>query len=91
MRKLVCESLEEVFEAKTPKTPAEKQVKRVKRQGGEVKDMSKNEKIDQAISALKKQLADANKPGAFKSTVEKRAKIKQLEDKISAWKEKKTK
>ena len=55
----------------------------------EAVEQSKKEKADQAITGLKKQLADAKKKGAFKTTVEKNAKIKDLEGKIAKWEEKK--
>lgn len=46
------------------------------------------DKAKQAIASLKKQLEQAKKAGSFKTTIEKKAKIKELEDKIEAWEKK---
>ena len=46
------------------------------------------EKYKDAIDGLKKELAKAKKPGQFKTTVEKNAKIKELETKIKKFEDK---
>ncbi|HUW44231.1 MAG TPA: hypothetical protein VMW50_00395 [Dehalococcoidia bacterium] len=51
-----------------------------------VLDQSTDEKAKQAIVALKKQLADAKKAGGMRdSGAQKKAKIKEIEDKIAKW------
>lgn len=77
MEKLVFESLDELFESKKEEKSKAQKVKQ-----------TKCEKAEQAIEALKKQLALAKKPGAFKTTTDKRAKVKELEDKIKVWEKK---
>jgi len=83
MKKLVAESLAEsikLFEkAKLEKIPQPKSGKPKK------VDQSGDAKAKEAITGLKKQLADAKKTGAFKTTIEKNAKIKELEGKIKKW------
>ena len=73
MTTLVCETLNEYKEAKFFYSISEE---------------SKEAKAKQAITALEKQLKDAKKPGAFNTTAEKKAKIKELEEKIAKWKSK---
>lgn len=85
MAKLVCESIEEVFEA-----AKEKNVKKLNRklgkQGGTTE---KTDKVAEAIASLRKQIADVKKPGGANSTIEKRAKVAELEAKIAKWEAKK--
>jgi len=83
MEKLVVESLDELFENKR-----EKVNKNLEKSKPTKVDQDKKEKAKQAIDALKKELAKAKKPGAFKSTSEKNAKIKEIETKIAAWEKK---
>jgi len=87
MKKLVSESLTEFRQINEEKVKAKRKTKA----GTKVTlDQSKNEKANQAIAALKKQLADAKKPGGMKLTgIQKNAKIKEIEDKIKAWEAKK--
>jgi molecular chaperone DnaK (HSP70) len=47
----------------------------------------KKEKYENAIKALEEQLDKAKKPGAFRNTIEKKAKIKELTDKIDKFKD----
>jgi len=82
MTKLVPESINEA--------KAEKKLNRkLKKEGGAKVAESPNEKADNAIASLKKQMADAKKPGGSGTTIEKRAKVKELEAKIKAWEAKK--
>ena len=85
MKKLVCESIEEVFEA-AKQSNAKKLAKKLEKDGGEV---VKTDKVAEAIAALKKQIADVKKPGGAKTTIEKRKKVEELEAKIKAWEAKK--
>jgi hypothetical protein len=94
MKKLVFESLDELFESKAKKEdkPQEINVKKEKEKIESKKpekvNQSKDEKATQAIDALKKQVEKAKKPGAFKTTLEKNAKIKEITDKIKVWEKK---
>jgi hypothetical protein len=84
---LVTESLYEFILLKEEKVKSKRKTK-----AGEkvVMDQSAVEKADQAIKALKKQLADAKKPGGMRdSKAGKDAKVKEIEDKIAKWEEKK--
>ena len=92
MKKFVHESLNEFLSEAT--------VKKTRKQKGSfgkpakttvVYDESTKEKADQAIKALKVQLADAKKPGAGKSKADKDANIKAIQDKIDKWEAKKKK
>jgi len=89
MKNLVCESIEEVFEAQKMAT-AKKVQRKVAKQGGEVEKQTIDEKADQAIAALKKKLVLAKKPNALGAKA-KAADIKELEDKIKGWEAKKNK
>jgi len=83
MKKLVFETLDEMlFEKELFEAEKEKAEKVTK-----VKQ-DKGEKAKQAIESLKAQLVKAKKPGAFKTTVQKNAKIKELEAKIKGWEKK---
>jgi len=87
--KLVFESLEELFEAKKKMANVKDTHKKYeKTKAQKMKDQSKKEKAEQAIKGLEDQLAKAKKPGAFKTTAEKNAKIKELQEKIDTWKNK---
>jgi hypothetical protein len=101
MANLVFESLDELFEAKkavkeekpakedkpkgvnmpAAKAKIEKEKPKKVKQGTE-------EKANQAIAGLKAELVKAKKPGAFKTTAQKNAKIKELGEKIAAWEKK---
>jgi hypothetical protein len=90
MKRLVPESLDQfINEAKD--WEAAKDQRKIEKKGLKPKklDQSAEEKATQAISALKKELADAKKPGAFKTNAQKEAKIKELEAKIAKWEAKK--
>jgi hypothetical protein len=79
MKKIVSESLNEFMtEAQHGRTSKAKTVVQ-----------NKSQKAVEAIASLKKQLSDAKKPGQFKTTVEKNAKIKELGEKIKKWEAKK--
>lgn len=86
MKKLVFESLDELFEAKDPE--AAKVQKKLEQPKATKAEQTKREKIEQAIKGLEAELKQAKKPGQFKSTMDKNAKIKLLQDKIAAWKKK---
>lgn len=98
MRKLVFESLNELFEAK--KATAEKEDKPKTENVDKVKAKSekskatkikqdKNEKAKQAISALEAEKKKAQKPGSMKQTPsQKKAAIEAIQKKINAWKKK---
>lgn len=60
---------------------------------GKAKKMAQNpnQKADLAIKALKDQLKKAKDPGQHASTIQKNAKIKELEEKIAKWEAKKKK
>ena len=83
---LVHESLDQLFEEKNKKVEL---VKKLKTQGGTTVKHSKTSKADEAIAGLRKQLEKAKKPGAYRTTVEKRAAIADLEKKIKSWEDKK--
>jgi hypothetical protein len=51
-------------------------------QVNEAKKIKSKSNPEDAVKGLKDQLAKAKKPGAFKTTIEKNAKIKELEEKI---------
>lgn len=85
MKNLVPESINEAVAAKN----AKKLDKKLTKEGGEKVPQSPNEKADNAIAALRKQIKDAEKPGGSGSTIEKRAKVKELQAKIKAWEAKK--
>lgn len=101
MKNLVFESLDELFESKKaevkekpkkedkpkPTNPAKEKAKAEKKKPIKV-DQGKKEKYEQAIKALEAELTKAKKPGAFKTTAQKNAKIDELQEKIKAWKEK---
>lgn len=79
MKKIVNESLSEFLnEIAYEKTKKAKKVVQTKIQ-----------RANEAIAALKKQLADIKKPGGAKSTLEKNTKIKEIEEKIKKWEAKK--
>jgi len=89
MKKLVTESLQEFIQLNEEKVKSKRKTK-----AGEkvVMDQSAVEKADQAIKALKKQLADAKKAGGMRdSKAGKDAKVKEIEGKIAKWEEKKKK
>ena len=104
MKKLVVESLEELFESKKAEAAVEEKVKKEdkpkpenikkvhakveKTKATKLKKEPKEDKYNQAIKALKDDLAKAKKPGAFKTTLLKNAKIKELQGKIDAWEKK---
>lgn len=89
MKKFVMESLSEFIAMNEDKV---KSTRKIKAGHKVVLDQSTVEKANQAIEALKKQLADAKKAGKMKdTTVGKNAKVKELEDKIAKWEEKKKK
>jgi hypothetical protein len=92
MRKLVFESLDELFENKkedkSSMANVSKEKEKMEKSKASKVSQDKKAKAQQAIDALKKQIAAAKKPGAFKSTVEKNAKIKELEDKVKVWEKK---
>ena len=99
MKKLVFESLDELFESKKAKAEPKKEDKpkpasidKTKAKAEKSKPtkvaQDKKEKAKQAIAALKKLVQDAKKPGAFKLASQKNAKIKELEEKIKAWEKK---
>ena len=83
---LVHESLDQLFEEKNKKVEL---TKKLKTQGGTTVKHSKTSKADEAIAGLRKQLEKAKKPGAYRTTVEKRAAIADLEKKIKSWEDKK--
>ena len=101
MKNLVFESLDELFESKKkvaekrekkedkpkPTNPAKEKAKAEKKKPIKV-DQGKKEKYEQAIKALEAELAKAKKPGAFKTTAQKNAKIGEIQEKITAWKAK---
>lgn len=101
MKNLVFESLDELFESKKkvaekrekkedkpkPTNPAKEKAKAEKKKPVKV-DQGKKEKYEQAIKALEAELAKAKKPGAFKTTAQKNAKIGEIREKITAWKAK---
>ena len=92
MRKLVFESLNQLFEAKDDKAKAEnigKVKAKMEKSKAKKQPETKESKADQAIAALKDQITKAKKPGAFKTTKEKTVKIAELEAKIKAWEKKK--
>ena len=101
MKKLVFETLDEMlfekelFESKAkdnekPK-PVDVKAEHAKSEKSKVTKPAetKESKAEQAIAALKDQIAKAKKPGAFKTTKEKTAKIAELEAKVKAWEKKK--
>ena len=89
MKNLVFESLDELFENKKAKPESIEKTHNKYEKGKTIKiSQDKKEKGKQAIGGLKKELAKAKKPGAFKSTAEKNVKIKELQDKIKAWENK---
>jgi uncharacterized membrane protein (UPF0182 family) len=87
--KLVAESLDQLFEEKG-KNMANVGKTKEKFEKTDVKKPAedKKSKAEQAIDALNKQLENAKKPGAFRTSAEKNAKIKEIEDKIANWKKK---
>jgi len=95
MKKLVTERLQEFLalnEEKYKKVRKQKATAKQPAKTTAVMDQSAVEKANQAIKALKTQLADAKKAGGMKDTsVQKKAKIKEIEDKIAKWEEKKKK
>ena len=80
MKNLVPQSLNEAM------ATSKKLNRKLKKEGG---DVVKTDKAAEAIAALKKQIADVKKPGGAKTTIEKRAKVAELEAKIKAWQSKK--
>ena len=77
--KLVSESLQEFRSSVN-----EEKVNEAKEKSTTVVQSS-DEKAKQAIASLKKELAAVKKPGGAKTMIEKKAKIKELEDKIAKW------
>lgn len=88
MRKLVCESLEELNEGKRSEY-AHKAEEKLST-GKPVKlGLDKNAKAKEAIQALKAELADVKKAGKMKdSTAGKNAKIAEIQAKIDKWQSK---
>jgi len=83
MKKFVNESLSDFLNEEKAKS-----VRKTKAGRKIVLDQSTNEKAKQAIAALKKQLADAKKPGGtgMKDTkAGQDIKIKEIQDKIAKW------
>ena len=81
MKKFVNESLSDFLNEEKAKS-----VRKTKAGRKIVLDQSTNEKAKQAIAALKKQLADAKKPGGMRdSKMVKDAKVKEIQDKIAKW------
>jgi len=85
--KLVAESLNQLLIEKDTENVNKTKEKFEK---SDVKKLpeDKKGKAQQAIAALNKQLENAKKPGAHKTTAEKNAKIREIEGKIAAWKKK---
>lgn len=77
MKNLVPTSINEAVKAKLEKKLA--------KEGGNKVSQSNDEKIDNAIAALEKQIQDVTKPGGAGTTIEKRAKVSELKAKIKAW------
>ena len=104
MKNLVFESLDELFESKKAEAEAKEKkakddkakpanihkekAKAEKKKATKLKMQPKKEKYEQAIKGLETELAKAKKPGAFKLVSDKKMKVKELQDKINAWKEK---
>jgi hypothetical protein len=87
--KLVAESLDQLFEEKDKEMAnVSKTKEKYEKSDAHKSDEDKKSKAAQAIKGLEDQLAKAKKPGAFKTTTEKNTKVKELEDKIAAWKKK---
>jgi len=81
MKKFVSENLNEFLNEEKVKSS-----RKTKAGRKTVLDQSSNEKAKQSIAALKKQLADAKKPGKMRDTgAQKKANIKEIEDKIAKW------
>ena len=81
MKKIVTESLQEFMKVNEVKLDIG---------SSEAKEVKKGSdyKYKEAIKGLKEELAKAKKTGAFKTTIEKNAKIKELEAKIKKFEEK---
>jgi len=97
MKKLVFESLDELYESKVKDSkkedkPKSADISKTKEKAEKSKptklNQDKKTKAKQAIDALKKEIINAKKPGAFKTTAQKNAKLKELVDKIKAWEKK---
>jgi hypothetical protein len=99
MKKLVFESLDQLFEAKAceaaaddkpkPENVHKAKAKIEKTKATKLKSQPKDDKIKQAIAALEAEKKKAQKPGAMKQTVgQKKAKIAEIQKKIDAWKKK---
>jgi hypothetical protein len=75
MEKIVAESLNEF-----------KSVNEERKHGKPKKvDQTKNEKYKEAITGLKTELAKAKKPGSYRTLIQKKAKIKEIEEKIAKY------
>ena len=87
------ESLNELLnEATVKKATKRKATAKQPAKNTVVYDESTDEKANNAIAALKKQLADAKKPGPMRGTsAQKKADIAAIEDKIAKWEAKKKK
>jgi len=97
MKKLVFESLNELFEAKkaaeTEDAPKAENIGKVKDKTEKSKAVkpteTKNEKAKQAIAALEAEKKKAQKPGNMKQTPsQKKANIEAIQKKIDAWRKK---
>jgi len=87
MKNLVFESLDELLESKKlvdVKATHEK----IEKSSAEKQRETKKLKVERAVETLKNEIIKAKKPGAFKTTLQKNAKIKELEEKIKVWKRK---
>lgn len=98
MKKLVFDSLNELFENKKnketekvdnpkPRNSAKEKAKIEKTKAVKI-TQNKKEKAMQAIAALKKEIQEVKKPGTFKLASDKNVKIKELNDKIKTWEDK---
>lgn len=88
MKKLVFESLDQLFEAKKLADIKSTHAK-VEKTKAKKENQSAVEKAEQAIKALEAQKKLAQKPGARKQTVaQKKADIEAIQKKIDAWKKK---
>jgi len=87
--KLVVESLDQLFEEKDKEMVNVNKTKEKFEKSTAKKSVEDNvSKAKQAIEALKTELVKAKKTGSFKTTAEKNAKIKEIEEKITAWEKK---
>jgi Na+-transporting methylmalonyl-CoA/oxaloacetate decarboxylase gamma subunit len=96
MKKLVFESLNELFEAKKAETEDKVKTADVKSEHAKTEKSkavkpteTKNEKAKQAIAALEAEKKKAQKPGNMKQTPsQKKANIEAIQKKIDAWRKK---